>query len=86
MARQGDEVRLRCPIEGRPSPMVSWSREGEDIDYGWTRFRASRKSLRIREVGKDDAGVYRCKGVNGFGSAEMRIGLMGIGRSNIFCA
>jgi len=76
VARVGEEVRLKCPIEGHPAPMVTWSKAGENIDYGWTRFRANRRNLKIKDVNKDDTGVYKCKGINGFGKAEIKIQLI----------
>ena len=36
--------------------------------------------LRIRATEPEDSGVYYCKGINGFGTAEVRIDLMVIGK------
>ena len=37
VVRLGDDVRIRCPIEGYPTPMVAWSKGDENIDYTWDR-------------------------------------------------
>jgi hypothetical protein len=83
VAREGEEVKLKCPIQGHPAPMVTWSRAGEEIDFSWTRFRASRRVLRIRGVERSDRGVYTCKGINGFGSAEVGLELLVVGREEL---
>ncbi len=44
------------------------------------RFRTNNKILKIRSVEAHDSGVYYCKGINGFGTAEVRIDLMVIGK------
>ena len=38
VVRLGDDVRIRCPIEGYPTPMVAWSKGDENIDYTWDRL------------------------------------------------
>ncbi len=62
----------------------SFSMNHKIIFISWRkvfRFRANNKMLKIRSVEAEDAGVYFCKGINGFGSAEVRIDLMVIGRA-----
>ena len=41
-----------------------------------TRYRTSKKSLRIRDVEKTDSGRFTCKGINGFGKEEIKIDLI----------
>ena len=41
-----------------------------------TRYRTSKKSLRIRDVEKNDSGRFTCKGINGFGKEEIKIDLI----------
>ena len=41
-----------------------------------TRYRTSKKSLRIRDVDKTDSGRFTCKGINGFGKEEIKIDLI----------
>lgn len=82
VARLGEkEVRLTCPMSGFPAPIISWTKGKEDItNYEWIRYKTVRKSLRIRDVAKEDTGIYVCKGTNGFGSEEIRIDLIVIGK------
>jgi len=83
VAREGEEVKLKCPIQGYPAPMVEWSRGEEVIDLSWTRFRANKKNLKIKGVGKDDRGMYKCKGINGFGSTEVMLELLVVGTEEL---
>ena len=45
-----------------------------------SRFRGTKKNLKIKGVQIHDSGVYYCKGVNGFGKAEIKIKLIVIGK------
>ena len=78
VAKVGESVKLRCPIHGYPAPIVSWHKDAEDaaISYAWSRYRTTRRTLKIRSVVKEDTGLYVCKGINGFGKAESRIELV----------
>ena len=83
VAREGEEVKLKCPIQGHPAPMVTWTRAGEVIDFSWTRFRTNKRNLKIRGVSKEDRGRYKCKGINGFGSAEVVLELLVMGAEEL---
>ena len=76
VGRLGEEVRLVCPMEGNPAPMIDWFKDGEKIDQFWTRFKPNRRQLRIRDAGPTDSGRYTCRGVNGFGSEEVAVDLI----------
>jgi len=76
LARLGDEVKLVCPMEGNPAPIIEWSKGDQMVDYQMTRYRTSKKSLRIRDVDKTDSGRFTCKGINGFGKEEIKIDLI----------
>ena len=43
------------------------------------RYRANKKTLKIKSSEKGDTGVYHCKAINGFGKVEIRIDLIVIG-------
>ena len=47
-----------------------------------SRFKTQKKNLKIKPVMPDDTGIYICKGTNGFGSEEIRIDLIVIGKFN----
>jgi len=61
--------------------MITWMRNGDTIrDYEWDRLKPRQKHLRIEHVAISDTGIYTCKGINGFGSTEVRIKLIVIGK------
>lgn len=80
--RLGRTVKLPCPVEGDPPPLNMWTKDGRNIHSGWTRFRVSQHSLRIKEVETDDAGTYICKATNGFGSVNINYTLIVIDDSS----
>lgn len=79
-ARLGRTVKLPCPVEGDPPPLIMWTKDGRNIHSGWSRFRVLQHGLRIKEVETDDAGTYICKATNGFGSVNVNYTLIVIGR------
>ncbi len=82
VAHIGDSVKLVCPVSGFPQPMVEWSKDGEEVDFTWDRHRVGRKHLKIRHLTEDDTGVFVCKAINGFGSDQVRIDLIVVGRES----
>ena len=55
--------------------------DGESITPAWSpRFRINGRTLRIRSMYSEDAGIYECKGVNGFGSQMARTRLIVSGK------
>ena len=50
--------------------------DGEIIDHTWTRIKTNKNYLRINKVEKSDTGVFICRGVNGFGSVNVRVELI----------
>lgn len=76
----GETLKLQCPMSGSPPPIIDWTKDGEQINnYAWTRFKTTKKNLKIKPVMIEDTGIYICKGTNGFGSEEIRIDLIVIG-------
>ena len=69
--RAGTNVRLQCPAQGDPAPILDWEKDGEAIHAGWERFKVGHSALRIKSLAEDDSGKYTCKATNGFGSAEL---------------
>ncbi|XP_047466802.1 fibroblast growth factor receptor-like 1 [Mugil cephalus] len=76
MARLGSAIKLPCPVEGDPPPLIMWTKDGHNIHSGWIRFRILRMGLKIKEVEADDAGTYICKATNGFGSVNINYTLI----------
>jgi len=79
MARIGSDIKLTCPVEGDPPPLIMWTKDGRNIHSGWIRFRILRMGLKIKEVEADDTGTYICKAINGFGSVNINYTLIVIG-------
>ncbi|XP_034037879.1 fibroblast growth factor receptor-like 1a [Thalassophryne amazonica] len=74
--RLGRTMKLTCPVESDPPPLIMWAKDGRNIHSGWTRFRVLQYVLRIKEVEPDDAGTYICKATNGFGSVNINYTLI----------
>ena len=54
--------------------------DGHPIDdITWMRYRKKESGLKVRHANEDGTGVYTCKGINGFGSAEARIEVIVVG-------
>uniref|UniRef100_A0A8C7ZCT3 Fibroblast growth factor receptor-like 1 n=1 Tax=Oryzias sinensis TaxID=183150 RepID=A0A8C7ZCT3_9TELE len=81
-ARLGRTVKLPCPVESDPPPLIMWTKDGRNIHSGWTRFKVLQAALRIKEVETDDAGTYICKATNGFGSVNVNYTLIVIDDSS----
>ena len=73
-------VRLSCPINGIPQPIIEWSKNGETIDFTWSRYKTNAKKgfLKILKPldAELDSGIFVCKGVNGFGTEQVQINLI----------
>lgn len=80
-ARLGSAIKLPCPVEGDPPPLIMWTKDGRNIHSGWIRFRILRMGLKIKEVEADDTGTYVCKATNGFGSVNVNYTLIVIGET-----
>ena len=78
VARLGEDVKIICPVEGHPVPLIVWYKSGEVLDnvMDHERYRTNKKSLRIKNVEYSDSGKFTCKGVNGFGKKNVTIDLM----------
>ena len=81
-------VRLVCPITGNPQPLIEWSKNGEAIDFTWTRYKTNVKKdfLKILKPLDShlDSGIFTCKGINGFGTELVRIELVVSGENSLF--
>uniref|UniRef100_A0AAY5KI95 Fibroblast growth factor receptor-like 1 n=1 Tax=Esox lucius TaxID=8010 RepID=A0AAY5KI95_ESOLU len=74
--RLGTSIKLPCPVEGDPPPLIMWTKDSRNIHSGWIRFRILRLGLKIKEVEAEDAGTYVCKATNGFGSVSVNYTLI----------
>ena len=79
VVRLGDDVRLSCPVAATPPPMLEWKKDGTQILDAWDRFSLHENMLRVSRVTADDAGVYVCIAINGFGTMRVATELFVIG-------
>ena len=59
--------------------MIQWYRVDTGQVRDWElgpRYRAYKRSLKIKEVDRTDAGILVCRAVNGFGDVEIKINLI----------
>ena len=84
--REGEGLRLACPVKGEPTPWVEWSKDDIVINSGWQRFRTlQRGHLKARELLLEDSGSYVCKATNGFGTISVQFHLF-IRREYTLCS
>ncbi|XP_037536631.1 hemicentin-2 [Nematolebias whitei] len=75
-AEVGTEVVLLCEVQGRPSPLVTWSRNGHPIPpvtAGFTVLPSG--SLRITDVRLIDSKLYTCTAENPAGNVSLSYNL-----------
>lgn len=81
--REGELVRLTCPITANPEAFYDWYKDGDGITDTWNRYVPKKRLLKIKNVRGVDAGVYTCKGVNGFGRANASTSLIVLGKGEV---
>ena len=62
---EGTNVCVTCNATGKPTPTVTWFREGSSKVYGTGEGSAA---LSFNSVRRSDAGQYRCKANNTAGT------------------
>ena len=58
VAAPGDTLTLNCSATGDPQPVISWKRQGAALPVG--RSHRTNEALILRDVKKEDAGIYIC--------------------------
>jgi len=73
---------LRCPVQGIPSPNITWLKDGAPINPHEARIRLlmSGRHLELSLAAESDAAWYTCVADNVAGSAKMEFNLSVIGR------
>lgn len=68
----GDRVKLRCRIDGNPTPKIYWLRNGRVVEKS-DKFslRPRKKLLVIKSFSKQEVGRYTCVGNNSDGARNM---------------
>ncbi|XP_026492779.2 contactin [Vanessa tameamea] len=69
---EGGNVTLRCNPEAAPKPTFTWKKDNIVIGAGGKRFITENGNLIIRQLSRDDEGVYTCVAKNQYGSDESR--------------
>lgn len=69
---EGGNVTLRCNPEAAPKPSFTWKKDGNVIGAGGKRFITENGNLIIRQISRDDEGIYTCVAKNQYGSDESR--------------
>ncbi|KAL2103937.1 hypothetical protein ACEWY4_000805 [Coilia grayii] len=65
----GETVRLECQVEGIPTPVLTWSINGEPISaFDEPRRKVSKGALILTDVKTSDTAVYQCEAVNKHGT------------------
>ncbi|KAK2497109.1 hypothetical protein MC885_006689 [Smutsia gigantea] len=68
---RGSPVTLPCEAQGRPLPLVSWTKDGEPLFQSLEQG----SSLQLETVGAGDSGTYSCVAVSEAGEARRQFQL-----------
>ena len=72
-ALEGKNISLPCYAKGFPKPVVTWFKNGEEVDSG--TYNADTGLLTFHNIQFADRGLYKCEARNflGFDSATVEI-------------
>lgn len=79
IAKVGEQVRLVCPIISGSHLLVQWTKDGETVDDTWPAFRITSRTLKVKAATESLSGVYQCRGISGYGTAQHEIKLIVLG-------
>ena len=76
-AVEGQNVSLHCPAKGFPNPVVTWYKDGRELDNDY--FDADTGQLIFPSIQFADRGLYKCEAKNflGFDVATVKIAVQG---------
>ncbi|XP_030372496.1 fibroblast growth factor receptor homolog 2 [Scaptodrosophila lebanonensis] len=60
----GESLMLSCPVNGTPAPIVTWTRNGEEVKRINGNLLIKKWSIRMDNVVTDDNGIYKCEACN----------------------
>ncbi|XP_069823244.1 neural cell adhesion molecule L1-like protein isoform X2 [Dendropsophus ebraccatus] len=69
---KGEVLQLECIAKGLPTPTNEWRKEGEESIKHRAIVEGHGTLLKIKDVTKEDEGVYICEAKNQMGSARQR--------------
>lgn len=64
------ELQRDSALHLRPTPDITWEKEGGELPTNRLVLQSFQKTLRISDVADSDAGRYRCTASNRLGSAH----------------
>lgn len=64
------ELQRDSPLCHRPTPDITWEKEGGELPTNRLALQNFQKTLRISDVTDSDAGRYRCSASNRLGSTH----------------
>lgn len=84
---EGDEAKLMCIVHGRPTPQVSWSKDGQPVvpdAHVVEHDSVHRHTLTIKQVTEADFGVYTCAAHNAHGERQSALRVTGQAKKPTF--
>ncbi|XP_037963096.2 contactin [Plutella xylostella] len=69
---EGGNVTIKCNPEAAPKPTFTWKKDNIVIGAGGKRFITENGNLIIRQISRDDEGIYTCIAKNKYGTDESR--------------
>lgn len=69
---KGEVLQLECIAEGLPTPTNEWRKEGEESVKHRVIVEGHGTLLKIKDITKEDQGVYICEAKNEMGSDQQR--------------
>ncbi|KAJ8016747.1 hypothetical protein DPEC_G00010570 [Dallia pectoralis] len=69
----GEELLLECIAAGLPTPVITWTKNGDRLNTANMRVKNQNKLLQISKATSEDAGEYTCTARNKIGYLEHTI-------------
>lgn len=58
----GTDFKIRCEVKANPAPILTWLKNGENIDSN-ERYIVESNGITIKNVKESDDGIYVCRAV-----------------------
>ncbi|XP_021177680.2 cell adhesion molecule L1-like a isoform X2 [Fundulus heteroclitus] len=73
----GSEVRIECSVTGKPTPAITWRKNGEIFrDDRVNNRQVVDDTVILHKAGPEDSGVYQCEASNQHGSVLANINVL----------